>query len=129
MVYLKLNDTLGRTEGVITSNVVSVQSSSLSSTPPTITLAGVTTGGPPTTYTWRRNGVEITDEDSISIAVTEDTDANRQISGYTSTLVTSLPGLYQYSVSNRAMITPHTGSIGIQGNFNLSILLMAQGTD
>ena len=85
----------------------------------------MTEGGPPTTYTWRRNGVVITDDDpeySISIAVTADTEANRQIAGYTSTLVTSLPGDYQYSVTNRAMTAPLSDNLGVQG-----ILLHREG--
>ena len=104
---------------------MSFQSYSLSSTPQTVTLTGVTEGGPPTTYTWTRNGVVITDDDpeySISIAVTADTEENSRISGYTSTLVTSLPGHYQYSVTNRAMNASLTDNFGIQCNFVLAML-------
>ena len=95
---------------------------SFQSNPPTFTLAGVTEGGPPTTYTWTRNGEVITDGGpySISIAVTVDTQANRENAGYTSTLrVTgNLPGLYQYSVSNRAGNT-RISSLNIEGRDHL----------
>ena len=106
--------------GNISSNVMSIRSS-LSSVPPTVTLTGVTEGGPPTNYTWRRNGVVITDDDpeySISIAVTANTNANRLASGYTSTLVTYLPGDYQYSVTNRATATPLVSNATLGGNLN-----------
>ncbi len=44
---------------------------------------------------------------SISIAVTADTQSNREVAGYTSSLVVTgrFPGLYVYRVSNRAMTT------------------------
>ena len=106
--------------GIITSNSVSLQHESFLSNSPTFTLAGVTRGGPPTNYTWTRDGEVITSNDlySISIAVTASTDENRQIAGYTSTLrVTgNLPGLYQYSVTNRATTTAKTKIFNITGD-------------
>ena len=88
--------------------------------PPTFTLRGDTQGGPPTTYTWTRNGAVITANSSysISIAVTSDNGLNRQLAGYTSTLVVTghLPGVYEYTISNRAMTTTRADSISIEGN-------------
>ena len=110
---------LGFTLGRITSNRVSFLHSTLATNPPTVTVVGVTKGGPPTAYTWRRNGVVITNEDTeynISISVTADSVDNRQVAGYTSTLVTPFPGVYQYSVTNRAMNISLNDSITIQGN-------------
>ena len=105
---------------------MSLQSSSFLSNTPTFTLAGVTRGGPPTTYTWTRNGSVITDGGpySISIAVTADSQINRENAGYTSTLrVTgNLPGLYQYSVSNRATATTRSNSFSIEGEESLDIM-------
>ena len=79
--------------------------------PPSFTLAGDTDGGPPETYTWTRNGAPITNNDSfsISIGVNGVTDPSAyDNSRYRSTLTVTgrLPGVYQYSVSNRA--TPNT---------------------
>ena len=74
---------------------------------PSFTLAGDTEGGPPENYTWTRNGAPITNNDSfsISIGVKNITDPDTYTnSRYRSTLTVTgrLPGVYQYSVSNRA---------------------------
>ena len=112
-------------QGAVTVNQVSLQSSSFQSSPPTFTLAGVTRGGPPITYIWTRNGEVITDGGpySISIAVTADHLVNRQVAGYTSTLrVTgNLPGLYQYSVTNRASTTTRSSDFNIEGEESLAL--------
>ncbi len=102
------------------SNTLSLLTSSFRSTSQNFTLAGVTTGGPPTNHTWRRNGEVITDGGpfNISIAVTSDTEENRIDAGYTSTLVVTsrFPGVYEYIVSNRAMSIPLTDRFNIEGN-------------
>ena len=96
---------------------------------PSFTLIGDTTGGPPETSTWTRNGVTISDGGSYSISLTVPgvTDsgtsfltANRLIfqqSRYRSTLTVTdnLPGVYVYSVINRAMSAPRTASFTIEG--------------
>ena len=95
------------------------------------TLIGDTTGGPPETSTWTRNGVTISDGDSYSISLTvpgvtsRDTDdlvAVNQIfqqSRYRSSLTVTgnLPGVYVYSVINRAMSAPRTASFTIEGAY------------
>ena len=96
---------LGR--GAITTNQVFLSSSSsLTSDPPTFTLVGDTSGGPPTTYTWTRNGQVITNNASYSISLRANLDSSDvfQESLYHSTLTVTgvLPGVYQYSVTNRA---------------------------
>ena len=88
---------------------------------PSFTLAGDTEGGPPENYTWTRNGVPITNNDSfsISIGVNGVTDPNAyDNSRYRSTLTVTgrLPGVYQYSVSNRATNNTLTSNITIEGN-------------
>ena len=95
------------------------------------TLIGDTTGGPPETSTWTRNGVIISDGGSysISLAVNE-VNMHKlgstlfdgmvlQESRYRSTLTVTgnLPGEYVYSVSNRAMSTPRTASFTIEGAY------------
>ena len=97
--------------------------------PPSFTLIGDTTGGPPETSTWTRNGVAITDGGSYSISLTVPGVTSTytgplmavnyifQQSHYRSTLTVTgnLPGVYVYSVINRAMSAPSTASFTIEG--------------
>ena len=88
--------------------MVSLSSYSFLSDPTTFTLFGDTSGGPPTTYIWTRNGQVITHNATYNIFIEVNGDVNVtsrfQNSSYRSTLtVTSgLTGVYQYSVTNRA---------------------------
>ena len=93
--------------GAITTNqIILSSSSSFTSDPPIFTLVSDTSGGPPTTYTWTRNGQVITNNASysISIQVIQESSDVFQESHYRSTLTVTgvLPGVYQYSVTNRA---------------------------
>ena len=99
-----------------------ITSSSFIAASPSFTLAGDTEGGPPETYTWTRNGAPITNNDSfsISIGVNGATDKNAYVnSRYRSTLTVTgtLPGMYQYSVSNRATNNTLTSNINIEGQY------------
>ena len=99
--------------------------------PPSFTLIGDTTGGPPETSTWTRNDVTISDDVSYSISLTVPgvTDSGTpflttnslifQESRYRSTLTVTgnLPGVYVYSVINRAMSEPRTANITIEGTY------------
>ena len=97
---------------------------------PRFTLEARTSGGPPTTSTWTRDGVEITSGISLEV----DTDPQDAFTGdnvdaylnarYISTLVATgvFPGLYQYSASNRAMASPRTDSFTIEGTYNRYVL-------
>ena len=104
--------------GAITRPVVSIISSSFNAAPPNFTLAGDTEGGPPENYNWTRNGALITNNDSFSISIGVN-DVNNQTSydksRYRSTLTVTgtLPGVYQYSVSNRATPNTLTSNINI----------------
>ena len=87
---------------------------------PSFILAGDTEGGPPETYTWTRNGAPITNGGSfsISIGVNGVTDPSAyDNSRYRSTLTVTgwLPGVYQYTVSNRATPIILTSNISIEG--------------
>ena len=111
--------------GAITSNIVSL----ITATPfqsNTFTLTGRTRGGPPTTYTWTRNGVETTRNSevvgngpyTISMRLISGArQADRLNPGYISTLIVTgdLPGVYEYTVSNRAMTSSVTQRFSIQG--------------
>ena len=84
---------------------IQITHTSFQSDPPTFTLLGATSGGPPTTYTWTRNGLVITNSASYSISIqVERSNAGFKNSRYHSTLTVTgrLPGVYRYSVTNRA---------------------------
>ena len=55
----------------------------------------------------------------ISIGLTEISERNRLAAGYTSTLEVTghHPGVYEYTVSNRAMTSNVTGSFGVEGKY------------
>ena len=114
-------------QGVITGTVVNITSSSFMAASPSFTLVGDTEGGPPETYTWTRNGAPITNGGSfsISIGVNGVTDPSAyDNSRYRSTLTVTgtLPGVYQYSVSNRGTTNTLTSSINIEGNYDQDII-------
>ena len=109
--------------------------------PPSFTLIGDTSGGPPVTSTWTKNGEVISDGGSysISVAVNEvntyrlgNTDLFDSVilqeSHYRSTLTVTgnLPGVYVYSVINRAMSAPRTSSFTIEGIINLTLFAIAR---
>ena len=112
--------------GVITTNEVALADSAFGNDPPTFTLHGDTSGGPPETYIWRRNGQEISDGGAYSISIrvndvfsnspTSTTATVNRESRYRSTLVVTgdLPGVYEYSVTNRATDTMVVDSFNIE---------------
>ena len=88
--------------------------------PPTFTLIGETRGGPPTIYTWTRDGNEIINDANFTVSISLANDSEAFIeSVYVSTLVVigNLPGVYQYSVTNRAMSERRNGSFIIEGTY------------
>ena len=105
--------------GVVKLDEVFLFSSSFMSDPPTFTLFGNTSGGPPTTYTWTRNGQVITNNASYTIAIQVNQGAGAHFahSLYRSTLTVTgvLPGVYQYSVTNRASSGMVTNQFMIEG--------------
>ena len=109
---------------------VSLLMNSFMADTPSFTLIGDTSGGPPVNSTWTRNGEVINDSNSysISLAVNEVNTTRLgnpgvfdgvilQESRYRSTLTVTgnLPGVYMYSVINRAMSAPRTASFTIEG--------------
>ena len=120
-------------QGAITSNTVSLRTTTPFRSNLFI-LAGMTRGGPPTNYTWTRNGVEITRNSevvgggpsNISIRlISGELQTDRLSPVYTSTLVVTgdFPGVYEYTVFNRAMASSVTDSFGIQGKHVLKSTL------
>ena len=92
-------------------------------------LEARTSGGPPTTSTWTRDGVEITSDSASDISLEVDTNPQSTATDdniaaylntrYISTLIVTgvFPGVYQYSASNRAMASPRTDSFTIEGTY------------
>ena len=89
------------------------------SSPLIFVLTGDTSGGPPTDYTWRRNGIEISDGGAFSISIAMDgrVASDTVNSRYRSTLTVTgrLTGVYQYSVTNRATPGMMTSRFTVQG--------------
>ena len=107
--------------------LILLSSYSFSSDPPTFTLVSVTDGGPPTTYTWTRNGQDVTSNASYSISLqVEQSFAGFQNSQYCNTLTVTgvLPGVYQYSVTNRATSGMVTDQFTIEGIRPLQLIFL-----
>ena len=115
--------------GAITSDP-SVRGGSFSfmSNPASFQLIGDSTGGPPTTNYWTRNGANITPNSTfnISISFTGSHDkAGHRAANYQNTLTMTgrQPGVYQYHVSNTHTTGTRTSrNITIEGNNNHTIL-------
>ena len=117
--------------GQITTNEVLLLEPSFFTDPPSFILIGSTSGGPPESYTWTRNGEEISDGGSYSISIGVSVHEEAfTMSRYVSILrVTgNLPGVYQYSVSNRAMSNMRTASYAIEGTLSISAFKFHQQT-
>ena len=92
---------------------------------PEFSLRADTSGGPPVEYFWTRNGEPISDDDTFDIAldvtstssVSEPAASTLRSARYNSILVVrgNLPGLYQYTVGNRATPAMVTSSFNIEG--------------
>ena len=92
---------------------------------PEFSLHADTSGGPPVEYFWTRNGEPISDDDTFDIAIdvantrfgSQPTADTLQNARYNSTLVVrgNLPGVYQYTVGNRATPTMVMNSFNIEG--------------
>ena len=105
---------------------IQVSLTSFQSDPPNFNLLGATSGGPPTTYTWTRNGQVITNNASYSISI----EVERSIEGFqnsryrnTLTVTGRLPGVYQYSVTNRATSGMVTDTFTIESKYHMLLKL------
>ena len=109
--------------------------------PPEFSLRADTSGGPPEEYFWTRNGERISDDDTFDIILivvtTLPASQPRQDalgnSRYNNTLIVrgNLPGLYEYTVRNRATPTMVASSINIEGilYYIPRIIGVARGSD
>lgn len=105
--------------GRVRISTVRVESSSYLSNPATFTLIASSSGGPPSTSIWTRNGVTITNNSVFRVNLTPRCDSGAVCthSLYESTLTVfgKLPGQYRYSVSNRASSSHSSTFITING--------------
>ena len=114
-------------------NDVSLVDPSFMADPPSFTLIGDTSGGPPVDNNWTRNGEVISDGGLYSIFLAVNAvnmsnpiifnDVTLQESHYRSTLTVNdiIPGVYMYSVNNRAMSAPRTASFTIEGIYTCTM--------
>lgn len=118
LLFIEETDLLGLGQ-VIVSTLVLEPSSRLFDDPPGFLLTARSRKGPPTTSIWKRNGVNITYNDSFEFNLRARCDieggcldsiyeSNLRVTGY-------LPGEYQYIVSNIARTSHSTMSITIHG--------------
>ena len=90
-------------------------------------LFGDSTGGPPTTSYWTRNGANITNKSPFSISSISFTgphdDAGYRAANYRSTLTVTgrQPGVYQYHVSNRRTTGLRTVQVLVDGNYQYTL--------
>ena len=121
-------DIIAAGAGVIRIDTVDIvdMDSTFTENSPEFSLRADTSGGPPVEYFWTRNGERISDDDTFDIALdvtntrsfgSEPAVTDLQSARYNSTLVVrgNLPGVYQYTVGNRATPTMVTSSFNIEG--------------
>ena len=85
-------------------------------TTPTFTLTCNSTGGPVTTFSWRRDGALVTNNNSYNIAAPVVTDAVSGTYSLTLTVMGRRAGQYECSVTNSR--TPmDTGNLTIESKF------------
>ena len=112
--------------GAITT--VQGRSTPFTTNPISFQLFGDSTGGPPTTSYWTRNGASITNNSTFSISISftgSHDDAGHRTVNYQSTLtVTSeqpQAGTYRYTVSNRRTTGVRTYQVLVDGNYQYTL--------
>ena len=120
-LYKLMCDCFPLVNGAITN--VQGQSSLYTTNPISFQLFGISTGGPPTTSYWTRNGINITNNSTFSISSISFTgphdDAGHRAANYRSTLTVTgrQPGVYLYIVSNRRTTGTRTAQVLVDGNY------------
>ena len=110
--------------GAITN--VQARSNPLTTNPISFQLFGESTGGPPTTSYWTRNGVTITNNSTFNISISYNgshDDAGHRAANYQSTLTVTgrQPGMYWYTVSNRRTSGIRTAQVLVDGNYKYTL--------
>ena len=81
----------------------------------TFSLLARTSGGPPENYTWTRDGVEIGENHSIALFLNSSEVFRESLYYSNLTISERLPGVYQFSVTNRDTPTPQSQNFTIEG--------------
>ena len=103
------------------------QAENYTANPPFFQLVGDSTGGPPTTSYWTRNGVNITNNSTFNTSISftgSHNKAGHRAANYRSTLTVTgrQPGVYQYHVSNRRTTGTRTSQdVIIDGNYHCTL--------
>ena len=89
-------------------------------------LFGDSTGGPPTTSYWTRNGTVITNNSTFSTSISftgSHDEAGHRTANYQSklTMTGRQPGMYQYHVSNRRTTGTRTAQVLVDGNYQYTL--------
>ena len=119
-----MGDYIPLANGAITN--VQGQSSSFTTNPISFQLFGNSTGGPPTTSYWSRNGANITNNSTFNISISytgSHDDAGHRAANYQSTLTVTgrQPGMYWYHVSNRHTPGTRTAQVLVDGNYKYTL--------
>ena len=88
---------------------------------PKFTVTCISTGGPVTTFSWRRNGALVTNNNSYNVAPQRVADAERGIYAHILTVTGRYPGQYECSVTNNR-ISMETGNLTVESKSMGSIL-------
>ena len=86
----------------------------LNATTPMFTLTCNSTGGPVTTFSWRKDGALVTNNNSYNIAPQRITDAESGTYTHILTVMGRSPGQYECSVTNNRP-SMDTGSLTVEG--------------
>ena len=84
--------------------------------PPVFTLTCTSTGGPPTTVSWRRDGVVLTDNSNYTITSQILLDTEKATYTHTLTVTGRMVGEYQCSVSNVRTPSGSTRNLTVLGS-------------
>ena len=102
------------------------RSSRYTTNPTSFQLFGDSTGGPPTTSYWTRNGINITNNSTFSTSISfmgSHDEAGHRAANYQSILTVTgkQPGMYKYHVSNRRTNSARIPQILVDGNYQYTL--------
>ena len=93
----------------------------MNDTIPTFTLTCISTGGPVTTFSWRRDGALVTNNNSYNIAPQRVIDAENGSYTHILTVTGRRPGQYECSVTNNRP-SMETGNITVESKSMFNML-------
>ena len=93
----------------------------LNATTPNFTLTCISTGGPVTTFSWRRDGALVTNNNSYNVAPQRVTDAESGTYTHILTVTGRRPGQYECSVTNNRP-SMDTGNLTVESKSTFNML-------